>query len=131
MLILTIRTDKPEAEIGLFEDEQKLAYETWQAHRLLAETIHQKLDELLKSQNKELQDIRALVGFEGPGSFTGLRIGLSVVNALAASYKIPVVGTTGDDWVQAGIAKLLSGDISSSVVLPEYGGEIFVTPPRR
>ena len=36
MLILAIRTEKPEAEIGLFDDEKKLAYETWEAHRQLA-----------------------------------------------------------------------------------------------
>lgn len=131
MLILTIRTDKPEAEIGLFEAEEQLVYETWQAHRLLAETIHHKLDALLKSQGKVLQDIKAIVAYKGPGSFTGLRIGLSVVNALAASYKIPAVGVSGDDWVQIGIAQIVHDDEHSSVVLPEYGGEIFITPPRR
>jgi hypothetical protein len=36
MLILTIRTDKPEAEIGLFSDKDKLDYVIWQAHRQLA-----------------------------------------------------------------------------------------------
>jgi hypothetical protein len=46
MIILTIRTDKPEAEIGLYDDEKQIIYETWQAHRQLAETIHLKIKEL-------------------------------------------------------------------------------------
>ena len=33
MLLLTIRTDKPEAELGLFDSDTKLAYFTWPAHR--------------------------------------------------------------------------------------------------
>ncbi len=49
MIILTIRTDKPEAEIGLYDGEQQLAYEMWSAHRQLAETIHTKIKELLDS----------------------------------------------------------------------------------
>jgi hypothetical protein len=43
MIILTIRTDKPESEIGLFNNKDKLAYEVWQAHRELAETVHKKI----------------------------------------------------------------------------------------
>lgn len=86
MLILTIRTDKPEAEIGLCNGDKQLAYETWQAHRLLAETLHRKVEDLLASQSKTVDDIEGLVGFQGPGSFTGLRIGLSVVNALVRVY---------------------------------------------
>lgn len=131
MLILTIRTDKPEAEIGLFEDDKQLAYETWQAHRLLAETLHSKIVALLDGQGRSLDDIEAIVGFQGPGSFTGLRIGLSVVNALGASFGIPVVGAMGDEWARDGIQKIVSKDVVSSVVLPEYGGPVFTTPPRK
>lgn len=131
MLVLTIRTDKPEAEIGLFDGETRLAYETWQAHRLLAETLHQKIKDMLDSQGEGMEDIEAVVGFQGPGSFTGLRIGLSVVNALGASYKVPVVGVTGDDWVSLGIKKLQTSDVATSVVLPEYGAPVFTTSPRK
>lgn len=52
MTILTIRTDKPEAEVGLFEGDEELAYEKWQAHRQLSLTIHNKIRDLLKSQGK-------------------------------------------------------------------------------
>lgn len=37
MIILSIRTDKPEAEVGLYKDSVQLAYETWTAHRALAD----------------------------------------------------------------------------------------------
>lgn len=49
MLILTIRTDKPEAEIGLFNDQEKIAYEVWEAHRELSVSLHQKVEDLLRA----------------------------------------------------------------------------------
>jgi tRNA threonylcarbamoyladenosine biosynthesis protein TsaB len=130
MLILTFRTDKPEAEIGLYEDDKQLAYQTWTAHRELGRTIHLKIDELLKSQNKSWQDVQGIVGFKGPGSFTGLRIGLSVANALAYANQIPVVATEGDDWLQQGLTKLVAGQ-NETIALPEYGTEAFTTKPRK
>lgn len=129
-MILTIRTDKPESELGLFDGEEKLAYETWQAHRQLAETLHKKLDELVKSKGKALEDITGIVVYKGPGSFTGLRIGMSVANALAYSYDAPIVAAGGDDWIAEGI-KSVAENPSKLPVTPEYGGEINITKPRK
>jgi tRNA threonylcarbamoyladenosine biosynthesis protein TsaB len=129
MLILTIRTDKPEAELGLFEDDKKLVYLTWPAHRELAETIHQKMKELLGSQRKSLSDLQAISVFKGPGSFTGLRIGVSVANTLADSLRIPAVGTGGDEWI-AQAARRLAAHENDRVVSPEYGAPPHITPPR-
>lgn len=129
MLILTIRTDKPEAEVGLFEDDQKIKYEKWQAHRQLAETIHDKTKKLLESSKKDWQDIQGIVCFKGPGSFTGLRIGLSVGNALAYGLEIPIVGSEDKDWIKKGVDKLLAGK-KETAVIPEYGSPVHITKPR-
>ena len=40
MIILTIKTDQPTAEVGLFDGEEKLGYTKWEAHRTLTDTIH-------------------------------------------------------------------------------------------
>jgi tRNA threonylcarbamoyladenosine biosynthesis protein TsaB len=129
-MILTSRTDKPEAEIGLFDGENKLVYKTWQAHRELAETLHKKINDLLKSQNKDWSDITAVAAYIGSGSFTGLRIGLSVANALAYSYTLPIVGTTGDDWTQKAITLLQNGH-GEKQVLPQYGAEAHTTQQKK
>ena len=130
MIILTLRTDKPEAEIGLYDDQEQLAYETWTAHRQLAETLHAKIQELLKNQNKDWADIQGIIIFKGPGSFTGLRIGMSVANALAYSLSVPIIGTIGDNWQTQGIENLLTGK-SDKVAVPEYGSEAHITAPRK
>lgn len=120
MLILTLRTDKPEAELGLFSDGGQVAYLTWQAHRELAETIHLKIKELLAAQDCTLQQLEGVAVYKGPGSFTGLRIGLSVANALAYGLKIPVAARGGTDWIQAATTALEAGE-DEKITLPEYG----------
>lgn len=129
MLILTIRSDKPEAEVGLFDDSTQLAYETWHAHRELSVSIHQKIETLLASQHKALHDLKGVVCFAGPGSFTGLRIGLSVGNALAYGLDVPVVATQGEDWISEGSQRLATGT-PDAVAIPQYGAEAHITKPR-
>lgn len=130
MIILTLRTDKPEAEIGLYDNSKQLAYETWQAHRELAETLHHKIHSLLKSQQMDWSDLGGLVCFQGPGSFTGLRIGLTVANALAYGLGVPVVAMQDPQWLEKGVARLLRGE-SDAQALPFYGADAHITPQKK
>lgn len=130
MLILTIRTDKPEAEIGLFNDSDKLAYSVWPAHRELAETVHLKIKEVLDSQGRSLKDLEGIAVYKGPGSFTGLRIGISVANALADSLQIPLVSADKQDWIATACDGLASGK-DEQIVLPEYGAPAKTTRPKK
>lgn len=130
MLILTIRTDKPEAEIGIYEDQRQLEYETWYAHRELSTTIHQKIESLLTRQGKKLSDVQGIASFAGPGSFTGLRIGLTVANTLAYALDIPIVATTDPEWLEQGIQRLLDGK-PDKIALPLYGADAHITQPKK
>ncbi len=129
MLILTMRTDKQEAEIGLYDSETQLAYEKWQAHRELADTINAKIIDVLQQGNTRLHELQGIVAFKGPGSFTGLRIGMSVANALAYSLGIPVVSTMDETWIDDGIARLVRRE-NEKVAMPEYGALPNITKPR-
>ncbi|HSX43847.1 MAG TPA: tRNA (adenosine(37)-N6)-threonylcarbamoyltransferase complex dimerization subunit type 1 TsaB [Candidatus Saccharimonadales bacterium] len=130
MLILTIRTDKPEAEIGLYDNEMQLTYETWQAHRELSQTIHKKIEALLKSVKKDWHDLEGIVCFKGPGSFTGLRIGLTVGNTLSYSLTVPIVSSHGENWIQSGLERIKGGQ-NETVAMPEYGADANITQPRK
>ena len=48
--------------------------------------------ELLKAQSSKLQAITEIEVNPGPGSFTGLRVGAAIANALGYALKIPVNG---------------------------------------
>lgn len=126
--MLTIRTDRPEAEIYLYDGDALLAKDKWQAHRELSSTLHSRLKKLLKSIGKDWHDIEGIVAYQGPGSFTGLRIGLSVANALAASLNIPIIGSKGADWQAAGLARIIKGE-NDELVEPYYGSPAFTTGP--
>jgi tRNA threonylcarbamoyladenosine biosynthesis protein TsaB len=52
------------------------------------------IDDLLKEAGIELADIDGLIFGQGPGSFTGVRIGVGVAQGLAFSANIPVVGVS-------------------------------------
>lgn len=130
MLILTIRTDNPKAELAVYQNSIKLAEIKWQAHRQLSETIHTKIKELLASQNKDWHDIESIVCFEGPGSFTGLRIGLTVANTMADSLKIPIIASGGKNWAERGLKRILAGE-NDTIALPEYGRPARITAPKK
>ncbi len=50
------------------------------------------IEKLLKKANKQLSDLTEIEVVEGPGSFTGLRVGAAIANALGFALKIPVNG---------------------------------------
>lgn len=129
-MILTVRTDKPEAEIGLYNGTEKVDYITWHAHRQLAETIHQRIHSMLQKHAKEWSDVTGIVFYKGPGSFTGLRIGASVVNALVYSLDVPIIGGTGEKWLYNSIHVLLDGE-NDVQINPEYGRDAHITKPKK
>lgn len=128
MMMLAIRTDKPEAELYLVKDDAVLAELKWEAHRHLGETLHKKTEELLSLQGASLQNVEKIAVFEGPGSFTGLRIGISVANALGFALGAPVVQAGGDDWLNICMQKT---DSTSSIALPVYGSQPHITQQKK
>lgn len=130
MKILLIRTDGPETELYLYDGRVEQSRLIWHADRTLAETLHQKILELCNQASMELGDINALGVFTGPGSFTGLRIGHSVANALAYSLNTPIVSTAGDGWQTVAVKRLMDG-VDDKIVVPSYGHPVHITEPKK
>jgi tRNA threonylcarbamoyladenosine biosynthesis protein TsaB len=130
LLLLSIRTDKPEAELGLYEKGKQLSYIKWQAHRDLSVTLPGKIEEILNKSSINYDDIDGLVVFKGPGSFTGLRIGLSAANAMAYSLGLPIVSAAGEDWLEAGTRKLRAGE-NEKIAVPEYDAPAKTTQQKK
>jgi tRNA threonylcarbamoyladenosine biosynthesis protein TsaB len=129
MIILTLRTDKPVSELGLYDGNKQLAYKSWEAHRKLAETLHLEIAKILQSQYLEISNLEAIVIYKGPGSFTGLRIGMSVANALAFSLQVPIVAESGE-WIEQGIKRINEGE-SDKVAIPYYGEQARTTKQKK
>ncbi len=129
MTILYIRTDSPEAHLTIQTDTNRYDY-AWTAQRQLAKDLLSVLSAQLHTHEVALSDITGIVLFKGPGSFTGLRIGASVANALADSLQIPIVGALGDNWQATGLKRLQSAQ-NDTIVQLEYGGAIHITAPKK
>jgi len=130
-MILAIRTDKPEAELYVCEGDGKVIGQViWQAHKELSVTILEKMAELIESNGFSWSDVTAIVVYEGPGSFTGLRIGITVANTIAYAQNIPIVGATGSDWIAVGVEEVPEVEVGQ-YIMPEYGGEANITTPRK
>jgi hypothetical protein len=109
MIILSIRTDKPEAEIGLFDGSRQLVYETWTAHRQLAETLHSKIEQLLQGQNKSWPDLEGIVSY---------------------SYQLPIAAEQDPRWLENGLQRLQNGE-RDKLALPYYGADAHITLPKK
>lgn len=128
---LAIRTDQPEAEIYLYKDSSQIDKVNWLAHRELSVSLIGKIDGLLKINQLTTQDLSGVIAYQGPGSFTGLRIGLTVANSLAYSLEIPAIGATRDDWLETGLAKMPHQTEGLSIILPAYGAPPHITQPKK
>ena len=76
--------------VGLLIDGKKFANKQKIKLRGGVQVILPLIDKLLKEQRVSLNDLNSIVVNTGKGSFTGLRVGLSIANALSFSLKIPV-----------------------------------------
>ncbi|MDQ5944329.1 MAG: tRNA threonylcarbamoyladenosine biosynthesis protein TsaB [Patescibacteria group bacterium] len=128
-MILALRTDKPLAELVLLEDGKEVARYEWEAHRTLAATLVGKIQTFLAENNATSEKLSGIIVFSGSGSFTGLRIGATVANALAYSHAIPVVAAEGDDWLVVGAQNLLQAK-PGEYVMPTYDREPNITKPK-
>jgi len=131
-MILSLRTDAPLVHLALLDPESHrvVAQDDWQADRTLARDLHAHILSMLKSQHLDWEDLRAVMVFQGPGSFTGLRIGVTVANALGYSLGIPVIGTEDPDWQTTALDHLEASQ-NDRIVLPHYGAEANITQPKR
>jgi len=130
-MILALRTDSMTAFLGLLSPTgEMIKSNEWEAGRQLSVQLPSAIDDILTAADAEYQHLTGLVVYEGPGSFTGLRIGITIANTIAHELHIPIVGSTGEDWIASGIFKLKNSK-AGSIVMPVYGGEANITKPKK
>ena len=123
-MILYLDTSGPLCQLWL--DDK---YYEWRSDRDLARGLLKFLRDCLSKRQADWSDLTGLAFMAGPGSFTGLRIGATVLNTIADARNIPIVGTTGEDWRENADEKLKKGD-NQKLVLPDYGGQPNITKPK-
>ena len=97
MLTLAFDTATSVASSALVRDGEVLAERSSRAVRVLADA-----EELLERAGAEPRELSRLVAGTGPGSFTGVRIGLAAARALAFALELPLAGVSTLDALAAG-----------------------------
>jgi tRNA threonylcarbamoyladenosine biosynthesis protein TsaB len=98
-IVLAVDTATRLAGLALYSESQVLAEETWRSFGNHTVELMPALARMLERARLQPEDLAGLVVSIGPGSYTGLRIGLAVVKGLALALKIPTVGVSALDAV--------------------------------
>ena len=94
MLTLAISTSSKTCSVALLEDDKPIKELNIDNLKTHSENLVPLIDELLKTVNKKVSEIDLIACDVGPGSFTGIRIGISTAKAIAEVNQIPVVSCT-------------------------------------
>jgi tRNA threonylcarbamoyladenosine biosynthesis protein TsaB len=130
-MILALKTDSFTTEAWLYKTEstEPIAQLSWESGRDLSDQLLSRLIGFLGEQRISLETLTGIIIFSGPGSFTSLRIGHMVANALADSLHIPIVGAIGESWFSTAVASLKTAS-PGLPALPHYGSDANVTRPK-
>lgn len=112
MIILALDTSSQSASCALLEGDKLVGEFFVNAGLTHSQTAMPMVEQLLKVAKKTVRDIDLLAVSTGPGSFTGLRIGISAIKGMAYALKRPCVGVS----TLEGLARNLAG--FTGVILP-------------
>ena len=111
MLVLSIDTSGPACDVALLQDETLLAEAKDEMVRGQDARLPGLVDETVRTARVTLSDVDRLAVVTGPGSFTGVRVGISFARGLALALGVPCIGITSLE------AALPPGQQGSAIVL--------------
>jgi tRNA threonylcarbamoyl adenosine modification protein YeaZ len=123
-MILVLDTATRTPVVALANDDGTLIAERrWASHHRHGEELLKQVDELLAETARSRNAISAVVVGTGPGSFTGLRIGLATAKTIAYALDIPICGISSTLALAAAAA---NGDGEVVVTLPAGASDRYV-----
>ncbi len=94
MLTLALESSAKAASAALFEDGKMLALSMENCGLTHSRTLLPMAEDLLKNTGRSVRDLDRVAVAHGPGSFTGLRIGMAEAKGLCWALEIPAVGVS-------------------------------------
>ena len=101
MLILALDTSSPAGSLAILRDEKVIGVVSTWAEETYSARMFRHLEFLLRELSLDLKQFDLFAVAAGPGSFTGLRVGLTAVKGWAEVYKKPAVGVSGLEAIAA------------------------------
>ena len=91
-MIICLETSTSMCSVALCDNAGVIALRESDKDKSHASALTVYIDELLKESGLKAKDLEAVAVSKGPGSFTGLRIGVSVAKGIAYAASIPIIG---------------------------------------
>ena len=107
MYKLFISTYSELITIGLFKDNNLIMQKEKESEKSHSIYLVPMIDEILKGNNIECQDLSEILVVNGPGSFTGIRLGVTVAKTLAYTLNIPIKTISSIEAISASIKAML------------------------
>lgn len=92
MKILSVETSSPICSVSILEDENVIYEKTIENSLSHSENLMPIIKTAFDETNLELKDINLFACSKGPGSFTGIRIGISTIKAFVDVFETPAIG---------------------------------------
>ncbi|EJF98866.1 universal bacterial protein YeaZ [Bartonella vinsonii subsp. arupensis Pm136co] len=123
MLILAIDTASIYCAVALFHHKSVIAHISERMNKGHAEKLIGYIAQVTDQANMSLNQVDRIAVNIGPGSFTGVRVGVSTARALALALKIPAVGVSAFEALAAQISN--KNTTSAITVVIEAGRDMF------
>ena len=94
MIVLALDTTSRSGSLALASSNEVVEARAVEAPEGFGQILYQEIRELLQRHGVKLAEVDCYAGATGPGSFTGIRIGLTAVKALADVHEKQVVGVS-------------------------------------
>lgn len=91
-MLLAIDTSTNESGVALYNADGVLAECAWHSGRRHAEQVLPTIDLLLRHLDASPAELTAVAIATGPGSWSGLRVGMSLAKALVVAHAMPIIG---------------------------------------
>jgi tRNA threonylcarbamoyladenosine biosynthesis protein TsaB len=122
-MILSINTSTPQFGLAIQDEDGAILAEYFMSKDKghfgsLMPALHFLLTEL----KSDIHDLKAIIAATGPGSFTGLRIGLSAAKGLCHGLDVPIIGISS---LEAMASQLPYSDLPIAPILDSRKGEFF------
>jgi len=93
-VILSLETATTVCSVAITDGERIIAEKKLHEDKSHANQLTLLIEELLNNSEFKMSDIKAVAISEGPGSYTGLRIGLSTAKGLCYALAVPLIGVS-------------------------------------
>ncbi|MFY0627961.1 MAG: tRNA (adenosine(37)-N6)-threonylcarbamoyltransferase complex dimerization subunit type 1 TsaB [Reichenbachiella sp.] len=90
-LILAIETSTACGSVALVKDHKLIAVQFYHIEKSHSTLLHVMIQQMMDNAQLALKEVDAIAVAEGPGSYTGLRIGVSAAKGLCFSLDIPLI----------------------------------------